>query len=180
MEIEQFVAQSIGEWRSMRSGHSLAFQQFEDVLSQISIKEFINDTDQLRELIKASSQPNDSHYICPFLMEWSAESDWEPDDPSEVSSGLCIILPIPKDEQSGKLLRSVGYAESVPAESEYRFLDDGTFILKTHYDQSIAEERIWFISDNVRCRSSVLKTSEGSGILQASFASEVRKIPASH
>ena len=109
-------------------------------------------------------------------MEWSAESDWEPDDPSEVSSGSCVIIPIPKDTHSGKLLRSIGYAESIAAESDYRFLDDGTFILKTHYDQSIAEERIWFVSDHVRCRSSVLKTSEGTGILQASFASEVRKI----
>ena len=176
MNIEQFVAQSIGEWRSMRSGHSLAFQQFEDVLSEISIKEFTDDKNQLGELIKRSSQPNDSHYISPFAMEWCAESDWEPDDPSEVSSGSCVIVPIPKDAQSGKLLRSVGYAESIAAESDYRFLDDGTFILKTHYDQSIAEERIWFISDHVRCRSSVLKTSEGSGILQASFASEVKKI----
>ena len=87
-----------------------------------------------------------------------------------------VILPIPEDGLSGTLLRSVGYAESVIAESNYRFLNDGTFVLKTRYDQSIAEERIWFISEHVRCRSSVLKTSEGSGILQASFASEVRKI----
>ena len=176
MGIEQFVAQSIGEWRSMRSGHSLAFQQFEDVLSEISIKAFIGDIDQLHDLIEASSQPSDSLYISPFSMEWSAESDWEPDDPGEVSSGSCIILPIPEDGLSGTLLRSVGYAESVIAESNYRFLNDGTFVLKTRYDQSIAEERIWFISEHVRCRSSVLKTSEGSGILQASFASEVRKI----
>ena len=176
MDIEQFVAQSIGEWRSMRSGHSLAFQQFEDVLSEISISAAHDNEDQLIDLIKASSQPDDSHYVSPFSMEWSAESDWEPDDPSEVSTGSCLIIPIPKDGRTGRLLRSVGYAESIAAESEYRFLDDGTFILKTHYDQSIAEERIWFVSDNVRCRSSVLKTSEGSGILQSSFASEVRKI----
>lgn len=176
MNIEQFVAQSIGEWRSMRSGHSLAFQQFEDVLSEISIKAFNDDPNKISELIKASSQPSDSQYQSPFCMEWNAESDWEPDDPSEVSSGSCLIVPIPSDETSGKLLRSVGYAEAVAAESDYRFLDDGTFILKTHYDQSIAEERIWFISEHVRCRSSVLKTSAGSGILQASFASEVRKI----
>ena len=176
MDIEQFVAQSIGEWRSMRSGHSLAFQQFEDVLSEISIKAFNDDQIKISELIKASSQPSDSQYRSPFCMEWNAESDWEPDDPSEVSSGSCLIVPIPSDKTSGKLLRSVGYAEAVAAESDYRFLDDGTFILKTHYDQSIAEERIWFISENVRCRSSVLKTSAGSGILQASFASEVRKI----
>ena len=176
MNIEQFVAQSIGEWRSMRSGHSLAFQQFEDVLSEISIKAFNDDQIKISELIKASSQPSDSQYRSPFCMEWNAESDWEPDDPSEVSSGSCLIVPIPLDETSGKLLRSVGYAEAVAAESDYRFLDDGTFILKTHYDQSIAEKRIWFISEHVRCRSSVLKTSAGSGILQASFASEVRKI----
>lgn len=178
MDIEQFVAQSIGEWRSMRSGHSLAFQQFEDVLSEISIKIFNDDQNKILELIKASSQPSSSEYRSPFCMEWNAESDWEPDDPSEVSSGSCLIVPIPSDETSGKLLRSVGYAEAVAAESDYRFLDDGTFILKTHYDQSIAEERIWFISEHVRCRSSVLKTSAGSGILQASFASEVRKISA--
>ena len=141
MDIEQFVAQSIGEWRSMRSGHSLAFQQFEDVLSEISISAAHDNEDQLIDLIKASSQPDDSHYVSPFSMEWSAESDWEPDDPNEVSSGSCIILPIPKDGQSGKLLRSIGYAESIAAESEYRFLDDGTFILETHYDQSKAEER---------------------------------------
>ena len=176
MNIEQFVAQSIGEWRSMRSGHSLAFQQFEDVLSEISIKAFNDDQNKISELIKASSQASNSQYQSPFCMEWNAESDWEPDDPSEVSSGSCLIVPIPSDETSGKLLRSVGYAEAVAAESDYRFLDDGTFILKTHYDQSIAEERIWFISEHVRCRSSVLKTSAGSGILQASFASEVRKI----
>ena len=178
MNIEQFVAQSIGEWRSMRSGHSLAFQQFEDVLSEISIKAFNDDPNKISELIKASSEPSNSQYRSPFCMEWNAESDWEPDDPSEVSSGSCLIVPIPSNEISGKLLRSVGYAEAVAAESEYRFLDDGTFILKTHYDQSIAEERIWFVSEHVRCRSSVLKTSAGSGILQASFASEVRKISA--
>ena len=30
MNIEQFVAQSLGEWKAMRSSHSLAFQQFEE------------------------------------------------------------------------------------------------------------------------------------------------------
>ena len=176
MDIEQFVAHSLGEWRSMRSGHSLAFQQFEDVLSEISIKSFEGDIKEVKHLIQLSSVHDESEFKAPFQMEWNAESDWEPDDPSEVAAGSCIIVPIPTNANSGRLLRSVGYAESIPAESTYTFLDDGTFILTTNYDQSIAEERIWFVSDNVRCRSSILKTSEGSGILQSSFASEVRKI----
>jgi len=37
MSIEQFVARSEGQWRSMRSAHALAFKQFEDVISTIKI-----------------------------------------------------------------------------------------------------------------------------------------------
>jgi phycoerythrin-associated linker protein len=111
-------------------------------------------------------------------MTWQAESDWEPDDATAVSQGTCILIPIPETERTGQLLRSKGYAESESAVSSYSFLDDGTFILKTVYSQSIAEERIWFLSEHVRCRSSVLRTSEGSGILQTSFSSEIRRIEA--
>ena len=178
MNIEQFVAQSEGEWRSMRSGHSLAFQYFEDVLSEIKIEKINKDDPRVKSLLESynHSEALISSVISPFKMEWSAESDWEPDDPTEVAKGNCIIVPIPKDHSSGELIRSVGYAESETAKSDYRFLEDGTFILTTQYEQSIAEERIWFASENVRCRSSILKTSAGSGILQTSFASEVRRL----
>ena len=180
MTIEQFVAQSSGKWRSMRSGHSLAFQQFVEVLSEVVIEELSKEDPGVKQLLESSlAKEHDKCSISsPFKMEWCAESDWEPDDPSEVSSGSCIIVPLAKDKSSGTLIRSVGYAESEAAISEYHFLDDGTFTLTTQYEQSIAEERIWFVSENVRCRSSVLRTSAGSGILQTSFASEVRRINA--
>ena len=176
MNIEQFVAQSEGKWRSMRSGHSLAFQQFEDVLSEVEITR-INTTDtDIAQLLVSSNLEPDRQVSSPFRMTWAAESDWEPDDPSEVSSGSCLIVPLPIDETRGMLLRSLGYAEAAAAKSTYAFLSDGTFVLKTGYEQSIAEERIWFVSEHVRCRSSVLRTSAGSGVLQTSFASEVRRL----
>ena len=180
MTIEQFVAQSSGKWRSMRSGHSLAFQQFEEVLSEVTIEEITKDDSSVIQLLQSSvaNKQNLDKITSPFKMEWSAESDWEPDDPSEVSSGSCIIVPLVKNISSGNLIRSVGYAESEAAISEYSFSNDGTFNLTTNYEQSIAEERIWFVSENVRCRSSVLRTSAGSGVLQTSFASEVRRINA--
>ena len=176
MNIEQFVAQSEGKWRSMRSGHSLAFQQFEDVLSEIQITAIQADDPKIQQLLDASTLDSSSKVVAPFEMSWAAESDWEPDDPSEVSSGNCILLPVPISEVEGHLVRSVGYAEAAPAESTYSFLSDGTFLLTTQYEQSIAEERIWFVSEHVRCRSSVLRTSAGSGVLQTSFASEVRRL----
>ena len=180
MTIEQFVAQSTGRWRSMRSGHSLAFQQFEEVLSEVTIEKISREDSLVKELLDSSlvNQYNLDTISSPFKMEWCAESDWEPDDPSEVSSGSCIIVPFAKDIFSGTLIRSVGYAEAEAAISEYKFSNDGTFTLTTNYEQSIAEEKIWFVSENVRCRSSVLRTSAGSGVLQTSFASEVRRINA--
>ena len=164
----------------MRSGHSLAFQQFEEVLSEVTIEEISKDDSSVIQLLESfvANKQNLDKISSPFKMEGCAESDWEPDDPSEVSSGSCIIVPLVKNISSGNLIRSVGYAESEAAISEYSFSNDGTFTLTTNYEQSIAEERIWFVSENVRCRSSVLRTSAGSGVLQTSFASEVRRINA--
>ena len=180
MTIEQFVAQSSGKWRSMRSGHSLAFQQFEEVLSEVTIEAISKDDSAVKQLLESSlaNKHNLETISSPFKMEWCAESDWEPEDPSEVSSGSCIIIPLVKDISSGTLIRSVGNAEAEAAISEYNFSNDGTFTLTTNYEQSIAEEKIWFVSENVRCRSSVLRTSAGSGVLQTSFASEVRRMNA--
>ena len=175
MQLESFVARSLGRWRSMRSGHSLAFQQFEDVRSSVLIEAIGPQDPLVLELIR-DCKIHDAKPLLPFRMEWSAESDWEPDGPSEVSAGSCVLIPIPTDNQKGILLRSAGYAEAEQAVSNYTFLEDDTFILTTQYGQSIAEERIWFVSENVRCRSSVLRTSAGSGILQTSFASEIRRL----
>ena len=175
MQLESFVARSLGRWRSMRSGHSLAFQQFEDVRSSVLI-ESIEPQDPLVLNLLKDCTIRDAKPVHPFRMEWNAESDWEPDDPSAITAGSCILVPIPTDNRNGILLRSVGYAEAEQAASNYTFLEDNTFILSTQYGQSIAEERIWFVSENVRCRSSVLRTSAGSGILQTSFASEIRRL----
>jgi phycoerythrin-associated linker protein len=175
MSIEQFVAQSEGQWRSMRSAHSLAFRQFEDVISNIMIERLPADSQELVNfLLSVPIIPGT--ISSPFQMTWEAESDWEPDDPTAVSQGTCFLVPIPQTKRTGLLMRSKGYAESEAVMSSYSFLDDGTFILKSVYGQSIAEERIWFLSEHVRCRSSVLRTSEGAGILQTSFSSEVKRL----
>ncbi|MCP9809491.1 phycobiliprotein lyase [Cyanobium sp. HWJ4-Hawea] len=175
MIIEKFVSRSEGCWKSMRSAHSLAFRQFEDVLSEIKIECLAVDDAIVTEYLEKVSIDSSS-IVSPFKMSWEADSDWEPEDPSEVSSGSCILIPIPDTDTTGILLRSVGYAEAESATSSYLFLEDDTFILNTTYGQSVAEERIWFISENVRCRSSVLRTSSGAGVLQTSFASEIRRI----
>ena len=67
MEIENFVEQSTGEWKSMRSSHSLAFKQFEQILSNIKIEELTKDnlevkaSDEIaetKELIEENNIPS--------------------------------------------------------------------------------------------------------------------------
>ncbi len=173
--IEQFVAQSIGEWRSMRSGHSLAFKQFEEIVSTIKIKPVdLNDT-IIEETIKKSSL-NSCIAICPFSIEWLAESSWDNNKEEKNMNGKSILVPINVMNNEGYILRSLGYAEKVSAISKFNFLNDGTIILNTDYKQTIAEERIWFLSENVRCRSSVIRSKSSKAILQTSFASEIKRL----
>lgn len=102
-----------------------------------------------------------------------SQSDW---DDSEIK-GTCVLVPIPDPDSPhrGKLLRDQGYAETIAAAGDYYFTEDGTFVLVTAYERAAAEEKIWFVNPNVRCRVSLIKTSAGSGVVTASFSSEIRQ-----
>ena len=172
MSIDRFVAQSIGRWKSQRSAHSLAFQHFEAVLSTIDILPVELSDRRAIDLCKAYDI-DPAQMSSPFYMQWEGTSDWDDD---QVMKGSTILVPIPDslDATKGRLLREQGYAETMAAVGEYHFTDDGTFVLMTPYDRASAEERIWFVNPNLRFRVSSIKTSEGTGVLTASFSSEVR------
>lgn len=174
MDIQEFVEQSIGRWRSQRSAHHLAFSHFEAVQSVIDIEAIAPEEASVVELCKAYDvEPQ--QIVSPFKMSWEGESDW--DDGEEVLKGSSVLVPVPDPTKSncGKLLREQGYAETMAAAGDYRLMEDGTFVLTTSYDRAAAEEKIWFVNPNVRCRVSLIKTSAGTGVVTASFSSEIRQ-----
>ena len=176
MEIEEFVSKSAGQWSSMRSGHSLAFKQFEEIVSNIRINLLSKNDTRVEEYLDIVEYSREK-VVSPFEIEWIGESNWA--DNSEIQNqvkGQSLLIPIKYSINSGIILRSKGYAEASNAISKYEILSDGTIVLSTIYQQTIAEERIWFIHQNVRCRSSVIRSKSKGAILQTSFASEVRRI----
>jgi phycoerythrin-associated linker protein len=177
MNIKEFVEGSIGHWRSQRSAHHLAFGHFEAVQSEIDITSLSIDAPEVIELCKANDVDPQTA-VSPFRMSWEGQSDWED---SEAIKGNCVLIPIPDRDRPncGKLIRELGYAEEMPAIGEYSFTDDGTFVLVTSYDRASAEEKIWFVNPNLRCRVSLIKTDTGTGVITASFSSEIRQIPKS-
>ena len=65
MEIEQFVNQSEGNWTAMRSGHSLAFKQFEQIQSKIRIKILNAESPKILEILN-SYKEIDGELVTPF------------------------------------------------------------------------------------------------------------------
>lgn len=177
MDIRQFVELSLGRWRSQRSAHHLAFTHFEQVKSTIDIVPLKKEEQEVIDLCK--SYDIDANFASnPFRMSWQGESDWDDESTFE---GTTILIPIPDENnpRSGRLLRDQGYAETIPSIGRYHFQEDGTFVLLTEYERATAEEKIWFVNPNFRLRVSLIKTSEGTGGVTASFSSEIRNLSVS-
>ena len=173
MNIEEFFIKSVGEWNSMRSGHSLAFQEFEEIRSTIKIVQIKDNESKVIKLLKDYSK-NTNEVKTAFLMSWEAKSEWDDENIKENISGESILIPLEVSQTEGKIIRSVGYAEAIQVISLYKFLDDGTLIIHSNYNHICTEERIWFISNNLRSRSSVTRAINSLAILQTSYASEIR------
>jgi phycoerythrin-associated linker protein len=158
MDITEFVEKSIGHWRSQRSAHHLAFAHFEAVQSEIDIIA-LSATDPAVLELCSTYHVDPGAIASPFRMSWEGQSDWED---SEAVKGTCVLVQ--------------GYAETIAAVGEYSITEDGTFVLITAYERAAAEEKIWFVNPNVRCRVSLIKTSAGTGVVTASFSSEIRQV----
>ena len=175
MQIEQFFLKSVGEWNSMRSGHSLAFQEFEEIRSKIKITPARTNDNRLTKLVKDNLITSNAVNKA-FLINWEPKNEWGEENQKENYSGESIIVPIEISKTEGKIIRSVGYTEAVQIVSLYKILDDGTLIIYSDYSHTCTEERIWFVSKNVRSRSSVTRAIDSLAILQTSYASEIRSI----
>tara|TARA_B100000579_G_C22552014_1_gene720240 strand:- start:69 stop:602 length:534 start_codon:yes stop_codon:yes gene_type:complete len=173
MQIEQFFLKSVGVWNSMRSGHTLAFQEFEEIRSKIKISHVnLNDL-RVKKLLTDNSLTFEDIKKA-FLISWEAKSEWDDETQRENSNGQSILIPLESSKTEGKIIRSTGYTEAINLVSLYKFLEDETLIIYSNYNQIYTEERIWFVSDNLRSRSSVSRAINSSAIIQTSYASEIR------
>ena len=118
--INQFIDKSIGEWKSIRSSHTLAFQEFENSTSKIYIKHINKKNKKVVEIFKNYKLSLNLESIT-ISINWQAISDWEENYMSEGDETILIFLP--KDENSGIVLKNKGYTESFISSSNY-FVDE--------------------------------------------------------
>ncbi|MEM9162013.1 MAG: phycobiliprotein lyase, partial [Cyanobacteria bacterium P01_F01_bin.4] len=89
--------------------------------------------------------------------------------------GSALIVPLtpelatPEGTIEGNLLSHA--ASHLPTQSRYSLTNE-ILTIETTDDTTHAQERWWFITDNLRMRTSILKHQDGSQV--ASFCSEIR------
>ena len=171
--INQFIKKSLGEWKSIRSTHSLAFQEVENTTSKIIIKDLEIKNKDVVELLEKYNL-NFKTSLIAVSISWQAISDWEMDQ--KIEEDKTILLFLPKDKNKGIVLRNKGYTESEISSSEYLIDENANLNIKTTYSSTVSEERICFLSNHIRSRYSVIRNYENNTVIQTSHTSEIRNM----
>ncbi len=171
--IKEFIDKSIGEWKSLRSTHTIAFQEFENTTSNIFISYLSLDSKEAKSLLKKFNFSLNPLFAIKII--WQAKSDWsieEISDPSETT----LIFSKNNNNNSGIILRNKGYAERIHTYSNYSIDEQDNLNIITQYNSTISEEKIWFLSNHLRARYSLIKDKEFGSLIQTSHSSEIRKL----
>jgi len=171
--INQFIDESIGEWKSIRSTHTLAFQEFENSTSKIYIKHINPKNKKVIEIFKNHKLSLNLESIS-ISIKWQTISDWEENDMSKGDETIMIF--VPKDDNSGIVLRNKGYTESFISSSNYFVDEQNNLNIKTIYNSTVSEERISFLSTHIRSRFSTIRNLENNSVIQTSHTSEIRNL----
>ena len=162
MDIQEFFQQSAGRWFSQRTNHHLASKQGKSDKSNIKIEILSQDDPKVIALCQ-------QYKIDPALA-WGGMGVTQ----EEAKTGSSVIVPIadPENPQRGTLLHNIGYAETTRVPGRYIMGSDDVLTLITESESLQIEERLWFVSPNLRLRTSILKQSDGFSM--TSFCSEIR------
>ena len=83
---------------------------------------------------------------------------------------------LPKDENSGIVLRNKGYTEATISSSNYLVDEQNILHIKTFYKSTVSEERISFLSTHIRSRFSTIRNLGNKSVIQTSHTSEIRNL----
>ena len=170
----EFFQHSAGQWQSQRTTHHLPFRRAELGGSSITVEALDKDNEKIIAICNL-------HEIDPTLavggayVAWNGEMAWDREG-EENHTGTTVFALVPDEDnpRRGRLLRERGYAEIVPVVGRYEMDDEDGLILETEYDTMSSVERFWFVTPDLRMRSSIVKRF--GGFNTASFCAETRLV----
>jgi phycoerythrin-associated linker protein len=172
MDVMEFFKKSEGNWFSHRTGHYLGARKQEAGKSEVSFTCYERDHPKVLAVCEL-------HQVDPASVAGGAEVTWTGttafDEKTHQNMAFLVPVPDKDDPLSGLILRNKGYAEEVPVAGRYRMHADESMTLVTENSATESEERLWFVSANLRLRTGVVKHAGGFSI--TTFCSEIRRLP---
>lgn len=141
-----FFQHSQGNWQSRRRYYTLANDETQEVVSDISIQFLQPDHAELTEL--GERHELSVPMICGAKVTW--ESTYL--SPSRKPSVGSTVFGIRGDV----MYRDRGFATPKPVTALYKFKDDRTMTLRTEYGGSSFEEELKLVGENYRTRQTII------------------------
>ena len=168
----EFFQHSAGQWQSQRTTHHLPFRRAELGGSNITVEALAKDHEKIIAICEL-------HEIDPALavggayVAWNGAMAWDREgEGNHEGTTVFALVPDEDNPRQGRLLRERGYAEIVPVVGRYEMDDEDGLILETEYETMSSVERFWFVTPELRMRSSIVKRF--GGFNTASFCAETR------
>lgn len=174
MEIQEFFEQCAGKWFSQRTSHALPPRELEVGKSELWIDLLTPEEPAIAQLCQ-QCRIDPVLAICGMQTKWEGTVGASPN--KESGSVVLVAIADGNDSRVGKFVRLVNFPGETPLLGHYILNTDESLTLKIESDTLQTEERLWFVSSNLRERTSVITHAQGSSY--ASFCSEIRILSSS-
>ncbi len=170
MEIVNFFEKLAGRWFSQRTTHALSTQQSKAGKSDLEVEFLPPDAADVQQLCQQNNTSDAP--LCGLRIQQSStiEGDTKPQTMTTLLIPLTPQANAENTAHSGTMLSS-NAPQPAPYPSIYT-LQDEVLTIVSDSAEARSEERLWFINDNLRMRTGMVKLA--SGLRIASFCSEIR------
>ncbi|MEM9087159.1 MAG: phycobiliprotein lyase [Cyanobacteria bacterium P01_F01_bin.53] len=172
MEIVNFFEKLAGRWFSQRTTHALSTQQSKAGKSDLEVEFLAPEDAEIVQILKAhntsmASAQGEATPLCGLRIKQSSTVDGDT-KPTVATTMLVPLTPNnPTDGvYSGTMLRSGSQDKSTYT------LEDEVLTITSDGKEARSEERMWFITENLRMRTGITELTNGLRV--ASFCSEIR------
>ena len=175
MNVREFFELSAGKWFSQKTSQHLTLKQSEHGKSDLVIEILPTDSPQITQLCQQAG-------IDPSLIwggvkyTWKGTIAWDTQPQStgnQQGESIAISVSDSPESRTGKLFHLTnGNNVRSPQVARYTMGDDDALTLVTEHENISSSERVWFESDNVRLRTTIVTQASGDSL--ASFYSEIR------
>jgi hypothetical protein len=175
MDVKEFFELSAGKWFSQKTSHHLTLKQSEHGKSDLVIDILPSEDPQIVQLCQQANVDRSSIWGG-AKYTWKGTTQWDAQQQSPANqqgAAIVILVPSQPGAKSGTLFRTnIGSAQTAPIAAKYTLGEDNALTLVTKDERIHSEERIWFESDNVRLRTTIVSQPNDDAL--AAFYTEIR------